>query len=501
MTKYSLLFIALIFFYSCGSLKNYEHYQERELRGVWIATVANIDWPKQSKDDVDKKKQDYIEILDFYKQLNFNAVIVQIRTAGDAFYPSTKAPWSRFLTGQEGHAEPPYNNFLEWMINQAHSRGLEFHAWVNPYRATIDDDLNKLSKQHDVFTHSEWMIKYGKKYYYNPGNPEVISHIADVIKEIVINYDIDAIHFDDYFYPYKIKDETFDDLITYHKYKRPKQSIDDWRRSNIDSLVSKTYKSIQDIKPWVQFGISPFGVWKNKENDPKGSDTHAGQTSYEDLYADPLSWIENKWIDYLVPQIYWSMDFEKASHRKLLKWWSINSYNTNLYIGNGSYKIRNNSDSAWFDKNEMLKQLKLARNTSAVSGNVFFSAKSLRGNNTDIAQMIKSDLFRRQVLTPVSPLDTSSKRINKPKIETYRVSKDSIHITFKDINPLVRYLLIYQEDAHKKKVLKKKVFFNNSKSYEVVLKRANFNENNKFYFHYLDKYRKKSKAIQLKIKS
>jgi len=344
---------------------------EREFRGFWIASVVNIDWPKSGNDAIEKQKDDYLKILDFYKDLNFNAAIVQIRTAGDAFYDSDYAPWSRFLTGQEGSAPDSKKSLLKWMIEATHKRGMEFHAWLNPYRATFDLKTDVLSPTHDFNLHPEWMLKYGKKYYYNPGLPEVRQRMVSVIKEIVIEYDIDAIHFDDYFYPYTIKGEVFKDSLTYAYHSLPNQSLEDWRRSNMDSLIKNSFETIKAHKPWVQFGVSPFGVWKNKSTDPMGSDTKAGQTTYENLYADPLLWMQEGWLDYLIPQVYWSMDLSVASHRKILEWWAANSTNTNLYIGNGPYKIRNNSDKAWDNIKELPDQLTLARRTSC-TGQRFF---------------------------------------------------------------------------------------------------------------------------------
>ncbi|PCE64820.1 glycoside hydrolase family 10 protein [Sediminicola luteus] len=363
---------------------------ESEFRGVWVATVANIDWPKHPNDSWTKKQADFIEILDFYKNNNFNAAIVQVRTAGDAFYPSKLAPWSRFLTGTEGEAITDMEDPLAWMINETHKRGLEFHAWLNPYRATFDSKIEVLHTSHDYFTHPEWMIPYGPKNYYDPGNLEVQAHLTDIVAEIATNYPIDAIHFDDYFYPYKRADATFNDSLSFQKNKLPGQALEDWRRSNIDSLVKKVHRTIKQIKPQVAFGISPFGVWKNNSTDPKGSATKAGQTTYEDLYADPILWAQQGWIDYLAPQLYWSMDYDPAAHRVLAHWWNDqNLGNTKLYIGNGPYKIRNNQDQAWHDKKELDRQLSLARELENVQGNLFFSAKSLMHDKDDIVKRLR----------------------------------------------------------------------------------------------------------------
>lgn len=372
----------------------------REFRGVWIATVANIDWPNSPTDSFNKQKEDFVQLLEYYKSLNFNAVIVQIRTSGDAFYPSNFAPWSRYLTGKEGQKPNTSEDPLSWMILEAHKRGLEFHAWLNPYRATMNLDTKLLSPGHDFFKHKNWMIKYDTKYYYNPGLPEVRSHLVSVIKEVVQNYNVDAIHFDDYFYPYKVGKVVFDDAATFKKYGKKGQKQDDWRRENVSLLVKEVQETIKSEKPWVQFGISPFGVWRNKEKDPNGSNTRAGQSNYDDLYADVLTWMKNGWIDYLIPQLYWSMDYELASHRELLNWWSKNSNNTKIYIGNGPYKIRNNADKAWDNPMEIPNQIGLSKVTPNISGNAYFSAKSMFIQNRDVADLVHKNHYQNQVLTP-----------------------------------------------------------------------------------------------------
>lgn len=419
-----------------------------EFRGFWVATVVNIDWPKNGNDAIEKQKADYQNILDFYQDLNFNVAIVQIRTAGDAFYKSEYAPWSRFLTGKEGGVNTKKEHILKWMIDETHKRGMEFHAWLNPYRATFDLKTELLSPNHDYNLHPEWMLKYGKKYYYNPGLPEVQERMISVIDEIVSNYDIDAIHFDDYFYPYTIKNEIFNDEVTYYNCAELKQSLGDWRRSNIDSLIKKSHDIIKTRKPWVQFGVSPFGVWKNSSTDPKGSDTKAGQTTYEDLYADPLLWMKNGWLDYLIPQVYWSMDLSVASHRKIVDWWSTNSQNTNLYIGNGPYKIRNNSDKAWDSKKELPNQISYSREKTMVKGNAFFSAKSLMNNNRDVVKHLKRKYYKNAALPPASFLapDFSKDTI---LLESVIEESNTIKLKFNSLKS-IRYAMLYPTGKNKK---------------------------------------------------
>lgn len=453
LKKIIIVFGAILFF-SCGTVAGLE----REFRGVWVATVVNIDWPKNGSDTSEKQKEDFLELLTFYEKLNFNTMIVQVRTSGDAFYPTELAPWSRFITGKEGQPKEGFEDPLEWMIDQTHQRGMQIHAWMNPYRATFDLDTTILDQSHDFFKHPEWMVKYGKKYYYNPGIPEVWKHLTQVVEEVVINYNVDGIHFDDYFYPYKINGELFNDSLSYAQKGIPEQSLGDWRRSNIDSLVKNVHQAIKTHKPWVQFGISPFGVWKNKSSDSKGSETRAGQTTYEDLYADPLLWMEQDWLDYIVPQVYWSMDYAPASHRKITKWWANNSINTKLYIGNGAYKVKNNPDDAWNKTRELPKQLQWARCLPKVEGNVFFSAKSLP-QHVDISKKISRRFYKLPADVPVSQKNIK-RNVPKPMIISNELVADRQHICLSHYDSIPRFLSVYRGKKRKGRLpkLMKKVY-------------------------------------------
>lgn len=433
--------------------------QEIEFRGVWVATVNNIDWPQNALDSNEKKKEDFLRLLKFYKDLKFNAIIVQIRTAGDAFYPSIWAPYSRFLTGKEGM--PPASNFdfTEWMIAETHKKGMEFHAWINPYRATTDLNKKKLSSKHDVFQHSDWMIQYGNKYYYNPGLPEVEKHLLKVSEEILDNYDIDGLHFDDYFYPYKIAGKNFNDQNSYLKYRKKNQSLESWRRANVDSLIFKLHRLVEEKKPWVDFGISPFGIWRNKDKDPRGSDTRGGQSNYDDLYADPLLWAEKGWVDYLVPQLYWSLDYPVASYRILAKWWNDNVLNTKIYIGNAPYKINDGKDRAWYSPKELENQIQLSRGIKNIQGNVFFSAKSLL-QHKQITQELKENVYQNMALVPKTKKDSTI--VSSPQILKFSNLKAEIKIPNAK---QMRWLCIYEkssEDGDKHWVLKDKIFVTNT---------------------------------------
>ena len=503
MNNYKSL-LALISFFMLsfwnGNAQETATNPKNEFRAVWIATVANIDWPKSNIDAVEKQKADFIEILDTYKKMNYNAVIVQIRSAGDAFYPTDLAPWSRYLTGKEGKAPSPYFDPLEWMITEAHARGFEFHAWLNPYRATMDSRTEIVSPNHDFYKHPEWMIKYGGKYYYNPALPEVQTHLVTVVNEVVRTYDIDAIHFDDYFYPYRIKGEEFNDRVSFTKYGGG-LSLEDWRRSNVNNLVKCVSYSIKNIKPWVQFGISPFGVWRNKSVDPKGSETEAGQTNYDDVYADPLAWMENNWIDYLVPQLYWSLDHPKASYSKLLKWWSENSKNTAIYIGNGTYKINTDSDKKWNNPYEIPNQINITRTYKNIQGNAFFSAKSFVKKNQNVAQLLLENQYKYPAL-PYAVPNSKKTLIDCPSVNS--ISKDSINssCTIKyPSNCQVRYVMVYRAKKTFKidvnnpsQIIYKITLAEKCDTFNVTIPIKKADENNSCAITFIDYYGNESEA-------
>jgi uncharacterized lipoprotein YddW (UPF0748 family) len=415
---------------------------KNEFRAIWIATVANIDWPTSNTDSVKKQQKDFIAILDTYKKLNYNVVIVQIRSAGDAMYPTNLAPWSKYLTGKQGLAPFPFYDPLDWMITEAHDRGFEFHAWLNPYRATMDMNTALLSPNHDVNLHPEWMIKYGGKYYYNPALPEVQTHLMNIVDEVVTKYDIDAIHFDDYFYPYRITGENFNDTASYKKYGKDLK-LDDWRRDNVNTYVKNTYNAIKKIKPWVQFGISPFGVWRNKSVDPRGSDTQAGQTNYDDLFADPIAWMEDNYIDYILPQLYWSIDHRTASYAKLIKWWSENSKNSAIYIGNGTYKINNDSDKKWYNPKEIPNQIDLTRTYPNINGNAFFSAKWFINKNKTVTDILLQEQYKYPALPYVVP--NSKKLVAEiPQVRDIKTTIDSAFVTITyPTKDKIRYVVLY----------------------------------------------------------
>lgn len=434
---------------SQGPLFAQEASPKREFRAVWIATVNNIDFPSKPTRSSVALKEQWKKLVSKYKEMGFNALIVQIRPSGDAFYPSELAPWSKYLTGNEGIGPDKDFNPLAYMIEETHRQGLEFHAWMNPFRATMTNDTLNLATNHQFFKNRDWLVKYGRRLYLNPGLPEVRDYVIQVISEVVSNYEIDAIHFDDYFYPYKIKNRPFPDSILFQARPGRFTDIEDWRRNNVDVLIEEVSAQIKLTKPYVKLGISPFGVWRNKIDDPVGSETEAGVTSYDDVYADVLKWLRMGWIDYVVPQLYWHIGFEKADHEALVKWWSTHSSDRQLYIGHAAYKVANNSEKAWSDPNEIPKQIKLSRKNWKSQGSVYFSSASVLSNPLGVRDSI-AHYYKYPALHP-ELTDLEMRRPQAPKLKKVKGKKDGVKISWKvnkaDLQKLPAYFVVYRVDG------------------------------------------------------
>lgn len=361
---------------------------DNSLKGAWVSTVYNLDWPSSgSYGNQVIQQQEYIQMLDELQGMGMNAVFVQVRPSADSFYPSTLVPWSRFLTGKEGTA-PDYDP-LAFMIEETHSRGMEFHAWFNPYRASVDAKLDTLASNHVAVSHPEWIVTSGTKQYINPGIPDARQHIIDTIMEVVNNYEIDGVHLDDYFYP---SSGSFEDELTYLSFnKNPLMNRADWRRNNINLFIEQLGKSINGVKSSVEFGISPFGVWRNQAMDLTGSNTKASITTYDNMYADVRKWIQEEWIDYVAPQLYWSLSFTIAQYDVLVDWWAneVRGTNVELYIGHSPYKL-GTSEIGWNSAHEIINQLKYNSKVFEVKGDIYFSAKDLRRNPLGLISELQS---------------------------------------------------------------------------------------------------------------
>jgi uncharacterized lipoprotein YddW (UPF0748 family) len=394
---YKLNILILLF----GLLMNTSFAQNPEFRGVWIATVANIDWPSTKTLNSDQQKQEFIKIIDMHKRNGMNALVVQVRPVADAFYQSKLEPWSEYLSGTQGKAPSPFYDPMAFMIEEAHKRGMEFHAWLNPYRAVFNTRTSSIAANHITRQKPEWFVDYGDATrmtrYFDPGNPDARNFVTEVVRDIVKRYDVDAIHMDDYFYPYRIPGKEFPDQKSFNRFGNGMRK-DDWRRSNTDTIIAMLHRAIREEKPWVKFGISPFGVWRNKSQDSRGSDTQGGQTNYDDLYADILLWLEKGWIDYVAPQLYWEIGYPKADFATLLEWWSKNTFGKHCYIGIGMYRA--GSNAAWKDVTQLPRQLKAVRKTSNMHGVIFYSSKSFNGNPNGWNDWLREDFYKDPVPTP-----------------------------------------------------------------------------------------------------
>ncbi|PEL82474.1 family 10 glycosylhydrolase [Bacillus wiedmannii] len=396
----SLLLALIIPASSTEAAEQQTQHKKRELRAVWIATVFNIDWPVKGA-SADEQKKHFISILDDVKSMGMNAVVVQVRPTSDAFYPSKYGPWSEYLTGTQGR-DPGYDP-LAFMVEEAHKRNLEFHAWVNPYRiTTTHQDVNKLAANHPAKQNPDWVVKHGKQLLYNPGIPAVRDYVKNSVLEIVKNYDVDAIHMDDYFYPYADA-KSFNDTIAYETYGKGKNK-DDWRRENVNTLVRDLSTSIKQTKSHVKFGISPFGIWRNQQNDIQGSATK-GLSAYDAIYADSRLWLHKEWVDYLTPQVYWSRSLKVANYDVLTKWWNNEAQGTrtHLYIGQAAYNINNSWDKAWENPDEMINQLALNSTLSNIKGSMFFSYKDLKKNVLGIKEQLRANAYKYPALVPTMP--------------------------------------------------------------------------------------------------
>lgn len=366
---------------------------KREFRGAWIATVSNIDWPKNRPNATSGEQiSELITILKKLKESGINAVMFQVRTECDALYKSQYEPWSYWLTNEQGKSPEPYFDPLEYAIDEAHKLGMELHAWFNPYRAVKNVGDYETDENHVSVKHPEWILDFGKYKMLDPGIPEVKEYVLNVMKDVLNNYDIDGIHFDDYFYPYSPKVST-EDEETFEKYGSKFDNVDDWRRDNINSLMAMINDEIKKVKPYVKFGISPFGIVENKFAGTSGLD------SYSVLYCDPLTWIKEKTVDYVNPQLYWEMDHPRAPYKKLLPWWAEVSRDVHLYVGLFSSQFTGRRFKG--DPATLGNQLRLNRVTDNVHGVVHFSSRAITNNSGGLLDTLKNDFYKYPALVPL----------------------------------------------------------------------------------------------------
>ena len=374
------------------ALCTYAEPHASRFRGAWIATVANIDWPSaEAVGNSLRQQQEMVFLLDSLQSLGVNAIIFQVRPTADALYYSELEPVSRWLTGKTGRwgVQMPYDP-LELVLREAYARGMEVHVWLNPYRLTLKDYPLPEATAHVL---KACAFQYNNQWYLDPGKEDTQAWICMVVSDIVSRYDIDAIHMDDYFYPYPVKGHSIPDRATYEANPRGFSNINDWRRDNVNTIIRELHTVIKSLKPEVQFGISPFGVYRNDST----LGIQAGMTNYDDLYADIVLWMKEGWIDYVVPQLYWEIGRKGVDYATLARWWADNSHGCRLYIGMAPYRLINQptskqKTSAWATGNEIMRQLRLNDSIPEIQGECFYSTRPLLKNPRHLCDSLKDRL-------------------------------------------------------------------------------------------------------------
>lgn len=391
-----ILLLALFLATGVGAqIQQQSPYPKREFRGAWIQAVNG----QFRGIPTEKLKQTLIDQLNSLQGAGINAIIFQVRPEADALYASQLEPWSRFLTGVQGQAPSPYWDPMQFMIDECHKRGMEFHAWINPYRVKTSLK-SELAANHLYNIHPEWFVTYNNQLYFDPALPESRRHICMVVADIVSRYDVDAIHMDDYFYPYPAKGVDFPDDASFARYGGGFTNRADWRRSNVNILIQKIHETIRGLKPWVKFGISPFGIYRNEKNDPLGSKTN-GLQNYDDLYADVLLWARNGWVDYNIPQIYWQIGHPAADYETLVKWWAKNTENRPLFIGQSVMNTVQNADPKNPSINQLPRKMALERAYQTIGGSCQWPASAVVENAGKYRDALVQEYHKYLALVPV----------------------------------------------------------------------------------------------------
>lgn len=390
----------LFFLFLCSLSLPAQQPPKREFRGAWIHTVGQGQYKNMNEAQM---KAYFTDMLNQLQQAGINAVIFQVRPQADAFYISELEPWSRYMTGTQGVAPTPLWDPLSFMIEECHNRNMELHAWLNPYRVTSSEN-DKLAASHIYNQHPEWFVKYGKQIYFDPGLPESRKFISDVVQDLLKRYDLDALHMDDYFYPYPIAGQQFPDDRSFNLYGQAMgfgpNERDDWRRQNVNILIKNIHEDIAKIKPWVRFGISPFGIYRNKANTPDGSGSETnGLQNYDNLYADVLLWTRNGWVDYMLPQLYWEIGHKAACSETLIYWWNQNTNDRHMYIGQDIKRSIEHKDINP-NNSQLNRKMQLSRYLDNISGNCFWPGYQLLTNYGGIADDLHNNYHQYPALIP-----------------------------------------------------------------------------------------------------
>lgn len=474
-------------------------YPKREFRAAWIQSVNG----QFRGMPTEKLKQNLIGQLNSLQKAGINAIIFQVRPEADALYASRLEPWSRFLTGVQGKAPEPYWDPMQFMIDECHKRGMEFHAWINPYR-TKTTLKSELAPNHVYNIHPEWFVTYGDQLYFDPALPESRRHICMVVSDIVSRYDVDAIHMDDYFYPYPIKGKDFPDDASFARFGGGFSNKGDWRRSNVNVLIKKLHETIREIKLWVKFGVSPFGIYRNESSDPLGSKTK-GLQNYDDLYADVLLWAREGWIDYNIPQIYWHIGHPVADYETLVKWWARNTENRPLFIGQSVMNTVQNADPKNPSINQLPRKMALQRAYQTIGGSCQWPASAVVENAGKYRDALIAEYHKYPALPPVFDFMDNEAPAKVRKMKP--VWTEDGYILFwtapkykEEMNRAVQYVVYRFNDKEKVNI--------DDPSHIVAITRDNFYklpyEDGKTKYRYvvtaLDRLHNESKSVGKKIK-
>ena len=474
-------------------------YPKREFRAAWIQSVNG----QFRGMPTEKLKQNLIGQLNSLQKAGINAIIFQVRPEADALYASRLEPWSRFLTGVHGKAPEPNWDPMQFMIDECHKRGMEFHAWINPYR-TKTTLKSELAPNHVYNIHPEWFVTYGDQLYFDPALPESRRHICMVVSDIVSRYDVDAIHMDDYFYPYPIKGKDFPDDASFARFGGGFSNKGDWRRSNVNVLIKKLHETIREIKPWVKFGVSPFGIYRNESSDPLGSKTK-GLQNYDDLYADVLLWAREGWIDYNIPQIYWHIGHPVADYETLVKWWARNTENRPLFIGQSVMNTVQNADPKNPSINQLPRKMALQRAYQTIGGSCQWPASAVVENAGKYRDALIAEYHKYPALPPVFDFMDNEAPAKVRKMKP--VWTEDGYILFwtapkykEEMNRAVQYVVYRFNDKEKVNI--------DDPSHIVAITRDNFYklpyEDGKTKYRYvvtaLDRLHNESKSVGKKIK-
>ena len=375
----------------------------REFRAAWIATVANIDWPSEAGLSTEAQQAELIALLDRAQEIGLNAVVLQVRTTADALYFSPFEPWSAYLTGRQGRAPEPWYDPLDFAVSEAHARGMELHAWFNPYRAGHPSGSQRKDLTHISRQRPDLVKRYGDFLWLDPGEPEAVDHSMRVILDVVRRYDVDGVHLDDYFYPYPVTSRgrrvPFPDADSYARARAEGETLgrDDWRRQNVDRFIERLYREVKAEKPWVKVGISPFGIWR--PGYPQGV---TGMDQYAEIYADARKWLREGWLDYFAPQLYWAISSRGQSFPALLDWWGGENV-ADRHLWPGLYDSRTLPDVGGYRPQEIIDQVELVRRDAEATGTIHFSMKALTERYTSLGTQLGAGAYAEPALVPASP--------------------------------------------------------------------------------------------------